>query len=115
MQISKPMKQAAFAGNARSITGVTPLYKANGPSLRINSVNTSRMPAYVPAGAIKFNQNNLFLIMYLDKSIAYDSYLFVNDSLRHQQAYRSANSPLQLNHRPKWFQLNRDCLRFLIP
>lgn len=44
MAISNPMKQAALAGNARSITGVTPLYSADGPSLRINSRNTSRMP-----------------------------------------------------------------------
>lgn len=64
------MKQAAFAGKARSITGVTPLYllklktikyilgklakrkkelsrvvyKANGPSFRISSAKTSRIP-----------------------------------------------------------------------
>lgn len=44
MAISNPMKQAALAGNARSITGVTPLYNADGPSLRINSRNTSRIP-----------------------------------------------------------------------
>lgn len=49
--ISNPMKQAALAGKALSITGVTPLYRANGPSLRINSLNTSRMPLYVPGGA----------------------------------------------------------------
>lgn len=52
MATSKPMKQAALAGNARSTTGVMPLYKADGPSLRINSRNTSRMPLYLPAGAV---------------------------------------------------------------
>lgn len=51
MQKSKPIKQAAFAGKARNITGVMPLYSANGPSLRISSLKTSRMPLYVPSGA----------------------------------------------------------------
>lgn len=46
------MKQAALAGNALSITGVTPLYKANGPSVLISSRKTSRIPfLYVPCGA----------------------------------------------------------------
>lgn len=46
------MKQAALAGNALNMTGVTPLYNANGPSFRINSRKTSRMPfLYVPCGA----------------------------------------------------------------
>uniref|UniRef100_A0A182NLQ3 Uncharacterized protein n=1 Tax=Anopheles dirus TaxID=7168 RepID=A0A182NLQ3_9DIPT len=50
---STPMKQAALAGNARSMTGVTPLYSANGPSCRISSRNTSRIPfGYVPSGAV---------------------------------------------------------------
>lgn len=52
MAISKPIKQAALAGNARSTTGVMPLYRADGPSLRINSRNTSRIPLYAPAGAV---------------------------------------------------------------
>lgn len=52
MATSKPMKQAALAGNARSTTGVMPLYNADGPSLRINSRNTSRMPLYLPGGAV---------------------------------------------------------------
>lgn len=51
MAISKPMKQAAFAGNALSITGVTPLYNANGPSFFINWRKTSLKPVYVPCGA----------------------------------------------------------------
>lgn len=45
------MKQAAFAGNALKTTGVIPLYNANGPSLRINSRKTSRIPFGYNPGA----------------------------------------------------------------
>lgn len=52
MAISNPRKHAAFAGNARSITGTHPLYKALGPSCFIKATKTSRMPRLkVPSGA----------------------------------------------------------------
>lgn len=43
----------ALAGNARSKTGVIPLYKPATPSSRITCRNTSRTPlGYVPSGAV---------------------------------------------------------------
>ena len=49
---SNPRKHAAFAGNARSITGTHPLYNALGPSSFIRITNTSRIPFLnMPSGA----------------------------------------------------------------
>lgn len=50
---SMPKKQAALAGKARNIIGVTPRYRAKGPSRRMRSLKTLRTPfVYVPAGAV---------------------------------------------------------------
>lgn len=55
---SKPKKHAAFAGNARSITGVKPLKSARGPSSRIISRNTPRIPEnYVPYKYLTIHRN----------------------------------------------------------
>lgn len=51
---STPKKHAAFAGNALSITGVTPAYNAFSPSSLYNLANTSLTPlGYIPSGAAK--------------------------------------------------------------
>lgn len=57
MAISNPMKQAALAGKALNITGVIPLYKANGPSFRISSRKTSRIPFGYVFGAAVCNRD----------------------------------------------------------
>lgn len=52
MATSYPKKQAALAGKARIITGAAPLNSARGPSVRMISTNTLRIPlGYVPSGA----------------------------------------------------------------
>ena len=59
MHNSKPIKQAALAGKARSITGTTPLYRARGPSSFIKTLKTSRIPlGNVPSGAKTSNLNS---------------------------------------------------------
>lgn len=59
MNTSKPIKQAALAGKARSITGTTPLYRAKGPSSFIKTLKTSRIPlGNVPSGAKTSNLNS---------------------------------------------------------
>lgn len=51
---SRPMKHAALAGKARTITGVIPLNNAGTPSSAINFLKTSLNPlGYVPSGATK--------------------------------------------------------------
>lgn len=55
---STPKKHAAFAGNALSMTGVTPAYNAFSPSSLYSFANTSLIPlGYIPSGAVN-NKNH---------------------------------------------------------
>lgn len=95
MQKSKPIKQAAFAGKALSMTGVMPLYNANGPSFRISSVKTSRIPLYVPAGA----ENIVYCLVIA--SPASVTHLSAIDSSAHQRAFRWPSSRCPPFHRQR--------------